>query len=388
MKFNTLKLFLATLVIGAFLFAACDETTTEPADGPQIANINPSVAEVGDEVTLTGSGFDFNVSGNYVEIGSLQVQTEDIVTWNETLIRFKVPAGATSGMVKVHALGKVSNGVFLAIGAPAAPTGIMATSLDDETVGLKWTKSADADESFFGGYMLEVTPGGMAPIAIAADAEMYAVTGLDAGMEYTFELKSIWTDGDLESVPATITWSPAFRFTTDAVDQEIKVYESSSSFGSGLDLFDEALEGPKTYKTSGTNSGMINFAIKTEGDQIWVGSPLEMTYNWGGDDPMDLEVGNVYENITSLDDIYDSEALNTAYSFMPKVIDVADAAEYDQNSNLAMVVRVKNADDTYNYAKIMLVPATGGGFLHGTAPDRYVVIEVSYQKEVDVPYAL
>ena len=91
-------------------------------------------------------------------------------------------------------------------------------------------------------------------------------------------------------------------------------------------------------------------------------------------------LGKVWPNVSSLDEVYESVDLTSGtleealYNF-----NAQDAA----GAPFAFVVKTENG----NFAKV-LVKATGGSLLQGTAPDRYVDLEISYQSGVDVPYAV
>lgn len=74
---------------------------------PRILSVNPSSAQVGTEITITGSGFGTIRNSSKVRINSLEVS--DYTSWSNTQIKVKVPSGATSGKMIITVSGNVSN---------------------------------------------------------------------------------------------------------------------------------------------------------------------------------------------------------------------------------------------------------------------------------------
>ena len=261
---------------------------------------------------------------------------------------------------------------------PNAPSGLMATSKNDKSVILKWTPSTSETNALFAGYVLKVTGGNtMAPISIAKGQTTYTVAGLEEGIEYTFTLQAKFTNDEL-SDPISIKWSPASRFEKNENDAEIRIYETASGFGSGLQLYGpEKL--PKTLKVSDGANWTIGLSTKTG---IFLGSPRELDYNYGSTPTAATEIADVITGINSLDEIFDSQALS-AKSFASKKIDLSK-----YNGNIAFALRYKQAGKTdWNYAKVF-VKYVGGSFLQGSSPNRYIAVIVSHQVKTGVPYAI
>jgi hypothetical protein len=59
------------------------------------------------------------------------------------------------------------------------------------------------------------------------------------------------------------------------------------------------------------------------------------------------------------------------------------------NNNLIIILRTKeDGENDWHYAKVSIKKNTNtGGWLFGTAPNRYVEVEISYQTKAEVPYA-
>ncbi|MFC2131085.1 SUMF1/EgtB/PvdO family nonheme iron enzyme [Bacteroidota bacterium] len=97
---------------------------------PQISEINPTSGEVGDIITISGTGFGPEQATSRVYFGD--IQADEFLDWNETEIKVKVPAEATSGKVYIRIKSLSSNEVdFTVIEIPTI-TAINPTSF---TVG-------------------------------------------------------------------------------------------------------------------------------------------------------------------------------------------------------------------------------------------------------------
>jgi len=263
--------------------------------------------------------------------------------------------------------------------APNAPTNMMASSKNATSVNLKWTASTSESSADFCCYVLNVTGGAaVAPIEVTKGQTTYTVQGLEEGTVYTFELKAKNTEGSL-SAAATINWSPASRFEENENGDPIKVYESKSDFGSGLVVYDKDSRLPRAAKVS--DGKYWTLGLYTKDSKILLGSPTLLDYTFGTT-PGVTEIADVITGITSLDDIYDSQAL-TSKTFSAKTIDLTN-----YNSNIAFVIRYKLEGSTeYNYAKVF-VKYVNGSFLQGIADNRYVEFILSFQTKAGVPYAI
>ncbi|MBM2813407.1 MAG: hypothetical protein HW421_169 [Ignavibacteria bacterium] len=75
----------------------------------EITSINPASAKIGDNITITGSGFGSTQGSGFVMFGSVSVT--NYISWSATTIVVKVPAGAASGKLSVTINGTKSNEV-------------------------------------------------------------------------------------------------------------------------------------------------------------------------------------------------------------------------------------------------------------------------------------
>ncbi|MDE2743485.1 MAG: IPT/TIG domain-containing protein, partial [Gemmatimonadota bacterium] len=78
---------------------------------PYLASVSPSRVNIGDRLTLTGANFRSSRGSGYVLFTpNVRPSFGDYVTWSDSRIVVKVPAGAQSGEVKVVVTGSQSSG--------------------------------------------------------------------------------------------------------------------------------------------------------------------------------------------------------------------------------------------------------------------------------------
>ena len=79
---------------------------------PYLASVSPSTVRPGERLTLTGSNFRSSRGSGYVLFApNVRPAASDYVSWSDSRIVVRVPAGAQSGDVKVVAAGSLSSGI-------------------------------------------------------------------------------------------------------------------------------------------------------------------------------------------------------------------------------------------------------------------------------------
>lgn len=270
---------------------------------------------------------------------------------------------------------------------PKAPTNLMATSLDKQSIRIKWTHSEDVANAEFKEYEIAVTGGAaMDPVTRDKESTTYELTGLNEGTIYTFSIYSVSTKGK-KSTAATIQWSPSSRFTLGAPmgANTARMYESASSFGSGMELYfvgasaDES--GPRTRTVA--DGVFWDIGLDTRNSKLHISSAKLLDYNFGTNKPTStVEISSqVLTGYATLDEVYGSEGLDKG-TFSEKAVDLST-----YNGNIVLVLRHKKAGETkWHYAKLF-VKYFNGSFLQGATGNRYVEVVLSYQMGEDVPYA-
>ncbi len=98
--------------------------------GPGICSIQPVAGPVGTGVTILGEHFGSAV-GSVTFAGTTSTRPSAFLTnesWLDGEIRTRVPAGATTGLVRVSANGQLSNDAFFSVASCATTPGICGTS--------------------------------------------------------------------------------------------------------------------------------------------------------------------------------------------------------------------------------------------------------------------
>lgn len=266
---------------------------------------------------------------------------------------------------------------------PTAPTNLRATSASATAVLLRWDKSVHEDSTWFAGYELTITGGTpMAPKAVSK-TQPYEVTGLEAGVVYTFTLKAKNTEDVLSTGSTSVTWSPAARFET----ADIKMYEFDSQNGSGLSIYDATNKKPMNLKAADRTKWHLGFDSRSS---KWNFGPAASISIGTGTPTATVEISDEYWEVDNMNTIFLPETAFPTKNDLSKMTFSAEAWDLkslNAAKSVVFIVRVKEqGSNNWNYAKV-LVEKAATGFLQGTAPNQYIQLKVSYQTAANVPYA-
>lgn len=264
--------------------------------------------------------------------------------------------------------------------APDAPTAIMATSKSETAISVKWTAATTGQTAT--GYILTIAEDGGAnaqDLTISsASTTNVDVTSLTEGKVYQMYVRAV-NDTAKSSPSATIKWAPAKRYTAN-----LRIYETDSDQGSGIEL-------PGTAGLTISEGGRWDICLDTRDGSYDIASPTLASYTSdevnpkfpNGDLARVTGIGKLWQKVTSLDEVYEAIALNDAQNgtIEPKLLNFNPADT--KGESFAFVVKTAAG----NFAKIF-VKSTGGRLLQGTAPNRYLDLEVSYQSGAGIPYAI
>ncbi|MEI6089274.1 MAG: FISUMP domain-containing protein [bacterium] len=92
------------------------------SEAPTLNSISPTSAEIGEIITLTGTGFRTTQGTGFVSFNSINPKQSDYQSWSATEIKLKVPTGALTGKVSVTVNGTKSNDVDFTV-KPTDPDG-------------------------------------------------------------------------------------------------------------------------------------------------------------------------------------------------------------------------------------------------------------------------
>jgi hypothetical protein len=271
------------------------------------------------------------------------------------------------------------------VSPPAPPSNLQALSVDDSTVRLKWSPSPSESNPRFGGYELMVYNDATGSFVGKTRLQRSPtdITGLRSGTVYRFELYATWADTTRDTArsrtAAVVRWSPATRYTTFADGSPIRLYETASRFPSGLDL-----EGPDGRPRALTvrDGNEWDLCLDTRGGDYEIDSPGLSSYNITNPrrtliDTLRLKDPK-YLAVDSLNQVFETEAFGATT--------LAEALRNFNNLRRGFLIILRTQDG--NWAKVFVKADAQGNILRGSAPDRYVELEISYQKTPNVPYAL
>jgi hypothetical protein len=282
---------------------------------------------------------------------------------------------------------------------PAPPSNLMALSIDETTVRLKWTPSPSESNAEFKGYRITATSGSQTfnPNTVGKGETIVEIKSLDANKTYTFTVAAY--TNDTVSAGISIQWAGAKRF------RGIRAFETASANGSGIRL----LDGTNLTIANGTEWDVCLDTRTDSGQVNWAfGSPRASTYTDGagrflrGAKAGQLAKATIifcdstsqgyvpsFVVADSLEAVFESQAIGSGKKQVQILL------ENLQNQAKSVVLYAMVAPDNsanppanqYRFAKILL-KAAGGSILQGTSPNRYVEIDYSIQTAVGVPYAL
>lgn len=274
-----------------------------------------------------------------------------------------------------------------------------ANALSASSVGLRWTASTTTGASYrvvYGQVDASGVALGTMDTVSGITGTSTTITGLTqvaTGGSYRFTVHTV--SGTSVSTGASINWAPAERFVNDAAVPSVtlRMYEFASTSGSGL-ILDPSKGGPRNASvaaSSGDPAGSIALAIYTVG--ITDGFDIGPAYAFIGFRNADKFDSTSYISkdafsVASLDDLYLRNSLETY--IRPGGDSAGNISAFrlpaTSSTGVAYAMRVGGPSNRH-YARVLVVPDAQGRLLRGVAPDRYVVVQVSYQRAANVPYA-
>lgn len=261
-------------------------------------------------------------------------------------------------------------------------TSIKAFSVSNTSVGLKWTKSTDESKTDFLNYYLKAkNPDGTTTkeLTITKGIDSVIVTSLTNGIIYTFEVISKVTTSStnyIDSDPATIKWSPAWRFNLEGTI-DIKVYETTSStgFASGLVFYHPTVQGPKTVSLLSADSSLIDVYVKTEtGSNV----SLRSSHLYRSNRKI-TRFSNFYRNSETLNNPQDAPPDTASYTLFEFPVDSVATTS-------SRIYYFKGVNGNYGRILVMRNP-TNGTLIWGTSPEQYLKLKLSYQSVAYNPYS-
>ncbi|MCS7169830.1 MAG: fibronectin type III domain-containing protein [Candidatus Kapabacteria bacterium] len=269
---------------------------------------------------------------------------------------------------------------------PRPPSNLQALSVNDSTVRLIWTASPSESNPNFGFYRLlvheDATGRRVGSLSLGTRVPV-DIVGLRSGTVYRFELYAVWRDTTRDTsqslTAAIVRWAAATRYTTLPDGSPIRLYETASANPSGLDL--EGPDGrPRTLRVA--QGSEWDLCLDTRAGSWDIGSPGMSSYTISSPRRTLLDTARLrqqrYQQVDSLNQIFETEAFGSTT--------LAEALVNFNNQRRGFLIVLRTQDG--NWAKVLVKADAQGNILRGTSPDRYVELEISYQKTPNVPYAL
>lgn len=297
-------------------------------------------------------------------------------------------SGVRAGLTLLCAVGVfgltiISSGCSSNTNAPAVTIpnpvrSLQALSVDSTTVRLRWR--ASTSEANVTSYRVTVTPmsGGGSPSIVTVSRFNPADTGavylaniggLRLGAQYTFNVQA--RTADTVSAGSAITWAPAIRIRTTTTGAPIRLYESASAFASAI-RFQGGVAAP-TPIADRAEAARADLAIATPtssmpNDSLLFGTPSRLYSITGGRLTL-LDNTGYYTGVDSLNQIYEPAAISGNFV----------AGFYGTRISMlrgGVLFYCRTADG--NFTKVF-ARAVNGSIVQGTAPNRYIEVELSYQ---------
>ncbi|MBC8144358.1 MAG: fibronectin type III domain-containing protein [bacterium] len=275
------------------------------------------------------------------------------------------------------------------------PTNLKASSRSATEVSLTWDAVSNAT-----GYEVSwVAVGATGTGSLSGVSSLTAVaTSLSEGVIYDFTVRATTASGLGDAT--TIRWAPASRATetSNSGVKLIRMYEYASTSESGLNLNVNGSPYRVTLNMSRTEPNKAQLAMFVYHkpltpnviDSIIIGPAYGVPEYAASNDPT---LSRVDTTVVISSTTYPVASLDSWFLTQPLtgMIDANSntyAYKFTSNSTSSgqgFVVR-HGLPGAYHYARV-LVKNLSGFLVGGATPNRYVELEISYQKVVNVPYA-
>jgi len=259
-------------------------------------------------------------------------------------------------------------------------TNLRAFSIDSASVGLAWFPAEPFGTSYAADQFVEVVVGAsiIDSVSLPLSATNAVIQNLTEGTVYSFNvyLRASEDSPYPSSSPATISWSPARRFSTAAgTGQPLRLYEFDSALARGITFFSDSLLGPAIHSLGSADRILIDAYFNSAIPQLRSGSTL----NPG-------PVGRTTQFSTMVP--IQASTLDHPHYFVPGT---GSYSESEFNIDVGtvtsgVIIFARTQDD--HYMRILLLRGPNGRLIQGTAPNRYIELQLSYQIVTGIPYAM
>ena len=264
----------------------------------------------------------------------------------------------------------------------ASVSALQAFSADSTTVGLAWTATTATNTGYMADHEIIVRAGEqiLQTLNTPNSATSYSVFGLTEGVVYTFELtvRANETSPYLNSQPVTIAWSPAKRLTSDAgTGAPLRLYESDSPGNMhALRLYSDSAKGARLVSLSSVE--------RAEMDVYLLSAPVGVR----------LRSGDLYAQSPAGKETKFSERIPVSASSLDNPQPFAPGLETysldevnipTESVQTGLIFFARTADN--HYVRILVLRGANNRLIEGTASNRYITVQLSYQSVAGIQYA-
>ncbi len=264
----------------------------------------------------------------------------------------------------------------------APPTNIAAASGDGK-LHVTWTPSTDEDFAQFTGYRITmniVNSGRDTSWVLAKGTRSFTIPNLVNGEYYRIRVHALSTGGTPGTDSSAIIWCPAHQRSVDITGAPITIHSLTSGRPAGIDLYDDSGRVALLDTESAT--------FRTRGDLYAVIANIAA--------PFELVSAELYPNgggsRTEFSTVVVSaDSLHLATRpVMPALSTYVDSGVLlYQNEYTAARIHFGRTRTTqgWHYFRMLVRPGSDGRLVRGVGIDAHIVIELSYQSVVNVPFS-
>ena len=264
----------------------------------------------------------------------------------------------------------------------SAPTDLRAAS-DNEAIILNWKPSVSESHDNFGGYKVTVknTETNQSFFENAPKGSGHRIDNLSNGTRYEITVHAMTSQDKASIDAAVIEWAPAIRRDVNQLNQEIRVYATTSTtFNSAVDLFNasgvcEII--PQVGDVFRDRGDLYVFAPNETSNFLVIKSPS--TANNQG---LETQFSTVFYNANDLDAQFATTPPASA-TYTSAEVTIPNSPV---NEGKGVYGRLKRGTDSY-YFRLLVKKVDNGKLVQGSGADRCLEFVVSYQHVRNVPFA-
>ena len=283
---------------------------------------------------------------------------------------------------------------------PAVPDTTVVGSLtvrwqQDQSVEVSWPAADPTATSVVLTWEQAGSTGARDSVQPGLDVTSTRLTGLDPTLHYDLLLTIRKSNGNVYLLPGLLSPLP---LTHDAGNPStpLRMCESASANGSGL-ILDPAKGGPRIAAPGSGSSdpvGSVALAIVTDGDVppgfFEIGSAYAFPgFRDGNRWDSSVYISDTFYPVVSLADNYFSPTLESVITGTGNLAKFRLPATSTTGKGFTFFMRLGNdgIGSGRHYARVLVKADEAGRLLRGTAPNRYVELEISYQMIAGLPFA-